>query len=72
MGQELRNLSTTFAIAEILSQGRSEVELAQLTSFFQSIAANLNLIVQTRNLEKSRSGNVNTTEEVDVEEAAGS
>jgi len=71
MGQELKNLSTTFAIAEILAQGRSEVELAQLTSFFQSIAANLNLIVQTRNVEKSRSGNANPAEEMEVEEAAG-
>ena len=70
MGQELNNLATTLAIAEIIAQGRSEVELAQLSSFFASIAANISLIVQTRNVEKKYAGNANPEEEVEVEEAA--
>jgi len=71
MGRELRNLSTTLAIAEALSQGRSQVELAQLASFFSSIASNISLIVQTRNVEKEYAGEGNPEEELAVEEEAG-
>ncbi|MCL2857354.1 MAG: hypothetical protein FWE19_06515 [Oscillospiraceae bacterium] len=70
MGQELSNLATTLAIAEILAQGRSELELAKLQSFFASIAANISLILQTRNMEKAASGQSNPEEELAAEEAA--
>ena len=71
MGHELRNLSTTLAIAEALAKGRSQVELAQLASFFLSVGSNINLIVQTRNVEKELAGSGNAEEELEVEEAAG-
>ena len=71
MGQELKNLTTTLAIAEALAQGRSQVELAQLASFFSSIASNISLIVQTRNVEKAYAGKGDSEEKLAVEEEAG-
>ncbi|MCL2579854.1 MAG: hypothetical protein FWE32_07445 [Oscillospiraceae bacterium] len=71
MGQELKNLSATFAIAEAIAQGRSQVELAQFASFFLSIGSNISLIVQTRNVEKELlAKSSNAEQSLEAEEAA--
>ena len=57
-------------IQALLSE-RYGVELAQLASFFSSIASNISLIVQTRNVEKEYAGEGNPEEELAVEEEAG-
>ena len=71
MGKEERYLSTAFAIAELLAQGRSQLELAHIASFFSSISANIGLIVQTRNVELANRGTAEPVEELASEELTG-
>ncbi len=43
-------LALSFAIAEILAESKTNPELAVISSFLSSLAANLGVIIQNRNL----------------------
>lgn len=56
MSTEINNLSLSLALAETISQGKNQVELAEIASFLASLSSNISLIIQTRNIELAKSG----------------
>ena len=53
---ELRNLTLSISLSEAIAQGKTQIELAEIASFFSSIGSNLSLIIQSRNVAIAAAG----------------
>ena len=51
MSAEISNLTLSITLAETISQGKTQIELAEIASFFSSVGSNLSLIIQSRNVQ---------------------
>lgn len=56
MSAEISNLALSITLAEAISQGKTQIELAEIASFFSSLGSNINLIIQSRNVALAKSG----------------
>ena len=56
MSAEINNLALSITLAEAISQGKTQVELAEIASFFSSLGSNLSLIIQSRNVAIANAG----------------
>ena len=59
MSAEISNLTFSITLAEAISQGKTQVELAQIASFFSSVGSNLSLIIQSRNVAIANAAGAN-------------
>jgi len=56
MSDELNNLALSITLAETISQGKTQIELAEIASFLSSLSSNISLIIQSRNVALAKSG----------------
>jgi len=56
MSNEINNLTLSITLAEIIAQGKTQIELAEIASFFSSLGSNISLIIQSRNVALAKSG----------------
>lgn len=56
MSTEISNLALSISLAEAISQGKTQLELAEIQSFFSSLSSNLSLIIQSRNVDLAKKG----------------
>lgn len=56
MSAEINNLALSITLVEAISQGKTQVELAEIASFFSSLSSNLSLIIQSRNVAIANAG----------------
>jgi len=56
MSNEINNMTLSVALAELISQGKSQIELAEIASFLSSLGSNISLIIQSRNAAIAKSG----------------
>jgi len=65
---ELNNLALSITLAEAIAQGKTQIELAEITSFLSSLGSNLGLIIQSRNVAIAKAG-VNLGDLPEIEES---
>jgi len=53
---EIHNLTLSITLAEAIAQGKTQIELAEIASFFSSLGSNLSLIIQSRNVAIANAG----------------